>query len=126
MGLVSLPLMPAERSNNEPISASGALNFPFRSEGGKAASTASSFSVGSTRRQISVELTLLCPSQSASFRMSRVACRTISAQLWRSWCGDTDQPFRLVPRRFVGARMHAGLGRQGGIAVGIAVEIGEG
>ena len=32
------------------MSASGALNFPFRDDGGTAASTASSFSEGSTRR----------------------------------------------------------------------------
>lgn len=37
-------------SKSEAMSASGALNRPRRSDGGSTASTASSFSVGSTRR----------------------------------------------------------------------------
>ena len=57
----------------EAISASGALNRPRRRLGGRTASIASSFSDGSTRRYISVVRMSLCPSQRATFRISRVA-----------------------------------------------------
>lgn len=42
------------RSSSEAINASGALNRPRRRPGGRTASIASSFSVGSTRKYISV------------------------------------------------------------------------
>jgi hypothetical protein len=68
---------------------SGALNLPLRKAGGVSALTASSFSVGSARRYISVVCTLLCPSQRATFRMSCVVWSINIAQPCLKVCGDT-------------------------------------
>jgi hypothetical protein len=62
---------------------SGALNRPLLRPGGVIAIRASSFSVGSARRYTSVLCRVACPSQSDTFRTSRVACRVCMAQVCR-------------------------------------------
>jgi hypothetical protein len=84
---------------SEAMSASGALNRPDRSVGGITDSRASNFTEGSARVYISVVCRCACPSQSATFRRSLVACRTVRAQVCRNTCGDTRFVDRVGQRR---------------------------
>ena len=74
---------------NSAISLSVALKRPERSFGATTDSRASSFIEGSVRVYISVVCMFACPSQRATFRRSLVACRSVSAQVCRSTCGET-------------------------------------
>jgi hypothetical protein len=73
----------------EAISLSVALKRPERTLGGTIESRASNFTEGSARVYISVVCIFACPSQRANFRRSLVACKTVSAQVCRSTCGET-------------------------------------
>ena len=74
---------------NEAISLSVALKRPLRNFGATIDSSASSFTEASARVYISVVCMFACPSQRETFRKSLVACRTVSAQVCRSTCGET-------------------------------------
>ena len=74
------------------ISLSGARKRPLCKPGGARFAKASSFSVGSARRYISVLCMLACPNQSETLRTSPVACKVCIAQVWRSTWGDTRFP----------------------------------
>ena len=78
-----------EPACSEAISLSVALKRPERSFGATTDSRASSFTEGSARVYISVVCMFACPSHRATFRRSFVACKTVSAQVCRSTCGET-------------------------------------
>jgi len=78
-----------EPVHNEAMSLSVALNRPDLKRGATTDSSASSFTDESARVYISVVCILACPSHRETFRRSLVACRTVSAQVWRRTCGET-------------------------------------